>query len=248
MKRVILTATLSLLLTGICLGDQLDVGGAKYNGTFDAYDNSFHFTTGSGKKRTEKPARVKALSFEEPVEVTFKVLNDRKEYKALLKGYEYSNFLIEIEGKDVSVHSSVVLSMTPHQEKAPPPPRPPPPEKKPEVPETIEDSPPPTKPRSVEIPREARDSQRYPIPKVDTKSIASRDLSQEQRLTLESFVAAKAGYDAFMRSSSAMVAQLDSATGSKRAKLLAELRARKNNEQPLKDALLKAHQKLEGEL
>ena len=190
-----MSATLSLLLTGICLGDQLDVGGAKYNGTFDAYDTAFHFTTGSGKKRTEKPARVKALSLEEPIEVTFKVRNDRSEYKGMLKGYEFSNFLLEIEGKDVSVHSSVILSMTPHREEAPPPP-PPPPEKKPEVVEKIEHRPPPTKPRSVEIPREARDSQRYPIPKVNTESLASRDLSKEQRLALESFIAAKAGYDA----------------------------------------------------
>ena len=236
------------------MADQLDIGGVKYNGTFiDYHSGAFHFTTGSGKNLSETPTRVKMLILDKPVEVTLRVAHDREERRGLLKGYEFSQFAISLEGQDAKVHFSKILEVKPQASAQPPPasasdtadevPEAPP--EKPEVKEPVDK---PTSGRLSGIPREAGDGNRYPIPKVNMAELLRGDTSASQRKAIASFTKAKASYDAFMNESSSLVGTLGGTTGKQRAALLAKLRDRKNMEQPLKDALLTAHRTLESEL
>jgi hypothetical protein len=254
MKCIPIGVTLFLLLAIPGMADQLDIGGVKYNGTFVDYrEDAFHFITGSGKKRSESPSRVKMLILEKPAEVTLKVLHDREERRGLLKGYEFSEFTISIGGKDAKLHFNNVLEVKPQKTTPPPPapanitpePDPPPPVERPEKKEPLDE---PRPPKLLGIPREAGDGNRYPISKVNTAELLRGDTSASQRKAIASFTKAKASYDAFMNESSSLVGTLGGTTGKQRAALLAKLRDRKNKEQPLKDALLKAHRKLESEL
>ena len=85
---------------------------------------------------------------------------------------------------------------------------------------------------------------RYPIPEFDTDSLSGGDLSPAQQSSLESFKAAKKTFDAFVAESSALVAEMDKTTGVRRENLLNQLRQRKNDEQPLKKALINAYNAL----
>ena len=82
---------------------------------------------------------------------------------------------------------------------------------------------------------------RYPIPAVDLNSLAGADITPGQQAVIDEFVKAKKVFDDYFAESAAMVAAMDKATGTKREDYLNKLRQRKNDEQPLRKALLAAY-------
>lgn len=89
-----------------------------------------------------------------------------------------------------------------------------------------------------------KDGSKYPIPAIDVAALEAGELNENQKAVLERFKDAKAKYDEFFNKSSQLVAQMDKAQGGKREELLNELRARKNDEQPLKRAAVAAFKAL----
>jgi len=85
---------------------------------------------------------------------------------------------------------------------------------------------------------------RYPIPAVDLNSLAGADITPEQQTVIDEFTNAKKAFDEFAADSAALVAEMDKATGPKREEFLNQLRQRKNDEQPLRKALLAAYNAL----
>lgn len=86
-----------------------------------------------------------------------------------------------------------------------------------------------------------------PPPRVDIRALAAQpNLTDAQKKALHAYSQAQNAYDQFLTDSSAMVAQMNSVTGKKREALLNDLRSRKDAEQPVKNALLKAIEDLKA--
>jgi hypothetical protein len=81
---------------------------------------------------------------------------------------------------------------------------------------------------------------RYPVPQIDVDALAGPNPTPAQQKAVERFKTAKKAYDDFLLESSALVSQMDKATGAKREAILNDLRMRKNEEQPLKTELVDA--------
>lgn len=76
------------------------------------------------------------------------------------------------------------------------------------------------------------------LPPVDIATLRQRpDLTAAQSAAIDQYEGAFNRHSAFREESSALVTQMDNATGDQRMKLLATLRNRKNEEQPLLDTL-----------
>ena len=84
------------------------------------------------------------------------------------------------------------------------------------------------------------DGTRYPIPNVNLEALAGEDLTPAQQAVIDKFTEAKKTYDAFLDESTDLVHEMDRLTGAKREEIMNQLRARKNDEQPLKKALIAA--------
>jgi hypothetical protein len=81
--------------------------------------------------------------------------------------------------------------------------------------------------------RGERKGRRSELP-IDVDRLAARPgLTAQQSAALERYRAARGQYDAFLARSSAMVAEMDAATGVQRERLLDALRRRKAEEQPI---------------
>lgn len=70
------------------------------------------------------------------------------------------------------------------------------------------------------------------------------DLTGPQRSAIARYRSVRGRYDTFVSQSSALVAQMDAATGQRRLQLLNQLRQRKDQEQPLKQSLMAAEASL----
>ncbi len=77
-----------------------------------------------------------------------------------------------------------------------------------------------------------------------TRLLNHPDLNADQKAALEQYQAAKDKHRQFMEESSAMIARMDTLTGSERQALLNNLRLRKEEEQPLKRELEASQQAL----
>lgn len=94
--------------------------------------------------------------------------------------------------------------------------------------------------RSIElrwVPGNGRGREGRPKParQIDLVALEARDdLTAEQARVLRRYRAARTKYDAFVAQSSALVSEMDRATGKRREDLLDSLRRRKDAEQPLK--------------
>lgn len=71
--------------------------------------------------------------------------------------------------------------------------------------------------------------------KIDLSILEGKELSPTQSAIITSYKNAATKYKEFLTKNSAMVKEMDSATGTRREQLLNELRLRKNQEQPLKN-------------
>jgi hypothetical protein len=83
-----------------------------------------------------------------------------------------------------------------------------------------------------------------PIPAIDTTEFDEAAMSESQRSTLAKYKIARKRYDAFLSESTAMVREMDRASGQRREQLLTKLRIRKNQEQPIRLEMSGAHKSL----
>jgi hypothetical protein len=85
---------------------------------------------------------------------------------------------------------------------------------------------------------------KYPIPQVNVGDLEGGDLTPAQQAVIEKFKATKKIFDDFVAESSAMIDQMNKATGPNRVALLDTLRKRKGDEQPLRKELITAYKAL----
>ena len=75
---------------------------------------------------------------------------------------------------------------------------------------------------------------------IDFQGIEGADLTPAQETALAAYKAARGAYDKYVNESSAMVTAMDASAGKRREELLNDLRIRKQDEQPLRNALQQA--------
>ncbi len=217
MKPWIRTGTFWSGVVMVALGaDQLTVTGKTHEGSFQSYeDNRFHFMTVKGRFVKEHASRVVKLVLEHPKKASYRTADAAKEETALFKGYDKRKFIFATGGKDIIIQQAKMKTI-----------------------ELIMDE------GWAGAGGGEFGGNRYPIPQVDIQTLSRGPMTPAQRTALNQFNTAKAAYDEFVAKSSAMVAEMDRLTGAKREDLLNQLRIRKNEEQPLKNALLAAYKAL----
>lgn len=85
-------------------------------------------------------------------------------------------------------------------------------------------------------------------PALDVEALSSQDFSPDQQESLARYKAARQAYDQFVVTSTAMVNEMNKATGARRSDLFNQLRTRKYQEQPLKTELVNAQKALSAAL
>lgn len=200
-------AAVSLLCLAIAAGaDTLNMGTKSHEGTFEGFENGkFLFRTSEGREVKEPRTSVQKLTLTEPRKVSL-VRNTKADPVAMtLTGYESGKFAVKEGGKDATIPGMQVKAVTVEME------------------------------MMAGGGGGAVDDPPRPVPAVDISGLADReDLTPAQKGTLERYKAAREKYDAFLAESSALVTQMDKATGPKREELLNVLRRRKVEEQPVK--------------
>lgn len=84
-----------------------------------------------------------------------------------------------------------------------------------------------------------------PDPRINIKELEKRqDLSEEQKSAIDNYKNGKVQYDSFIESNGKLVQELDMAVGDRRSWILNELRSRKNQEAPIKQAYVIARNNL----
>ncbi len=202
----------------LATADTLNLGAKSYDGTFDGFeDGRFLFRTAEGREIKEPRSSVRKLNLTEPRQVALTRTSKREPDKLTMTGYENGKFAVKADGKESTIPGMQVRSIT------------------------------------VEMDFQAfgameqADTPR-PVQPIDISGLTARqDLTAEQTAVLKQYQAANGKYNAFLTESSALVEQMDKATGAKREALLNVLRRRKAEEQPVKrdleisrTALLKA--------
>jgi len=206
-----------LALASTAFSDQLVVSGQPKKGTFQGYESSkFQFMTAEGRFLKEPVARVAKLILDKPQRATYQATDGKPEETALLKGFDKRAFTFEKGGKDVTLPQNKVKAI-----------------------ELLGEEVPVVAGAGAEF-----IGGRYPIPRMDLDALAGGQLTPAQQATLAKFKDAKKAYDEFVGQSTAMVQDMDKQTGARRETLLNQLRMRKGEEQPLKNALIASYRSL----
>jgi hypothetical protein len=212
MRTFLAMAVVVALVTAAGAAGPLVGTGKTKEGTFRGYEKGrFLFASSKGKPMKEQAGRVMKLILGEPLKVTYQTADAAKPLEAQFKGYDKKTFTFA--GKEGKETSVPQLKM-----------------------KTIE--------LSFDMEGEEggdRGGGRYPIPDVNLESLAGTEATPAQQAAIDKFTAAKKRYDEFVNVSSGLVQEMDKATGVKREEFLNQLRARKNDEQPLRTALINAY-------
>jgi hypothetical protein len=208
------------LLIGVSAGlaDSVTVRGKTHKCELLKYESrKFTFKIPYSDPMELAPSSVKELKLDMPLPISLLVSGSREPEKATLHGFERSKFSFERDGKMEALSSLKVKSFT------------------------------------VERPKPAAGAfggnREIPGPRqfIDVSQLeANPDLPPNQQAALKEYVDVRDTYQAFLVESSRIVGEMDTATGNKRMKLLADLRARKNAEAQMLRQIDTAEAALQG--
>ena len=194
-----------------CRADTLTVGIKNISGTFEGFANdAFAFRSDTGETLSENRTNVRALELDAPVKVSFELARGGK-------GLESSTLAAYKGMKFIFKDGDKERSFFANQIK--------------EI-------------RVIRPPQagggHAQDGGAAIRPVDISKVENNPDLTDGQKAALARYKTARAAYDDFLRESSDLVAQMDRAQGADRTKIHNRLRLRKQEEQPIINALQSA--------
>ena len=194
--------------------DEMVVRNETHRGTFEAYErNSFMFLDSNNDMIKAPKGAVKKLTLNPACKVQVMRSMKKESEPYLLKGYKNMKITLSNGDGETTIFANNIKSMTADR---------------------------PSALLVAAVGADAAGGNKAPPP-IDTEPLEARaDLTDEQAQALADYKDARETYDAFVRESSRMVAEMDRMQGPRRTDLLAELRSRKNQEQPIKNALLSA--------
>ncbi len=189
--------------------DTLTIGIRNIQGTFEGFsDDAFVFRSDKGETLRENRTNVRSLQLDAPVKVAYEMARGGKgSQSALLKSYKGMRFVFKDGDKERTVFANHVKEIR------------------------------------VVRPPPAGGGGREPdgsafIQPVDISKVENNpDLTAGQKAAIERYRTARARYDNFFRESSELVARMDRAEGAERIRIHQELRVRKQEEQPIINAL-----------
>ncbi len=217
MKRAVLFLVFCAALSATAQADVLNTGSKTQTGTLEGYDGrSFLFRDETtGKVQAISRTSIKDLKLDTPRKAEVEIIGKAKPESMLMAGYAKGMFLFIRQGEKTTISGMNVKSLKlEYVSRFGGPSEP--------VPETVQLIP------DAEI----------------TRLLNHPDLNADQKAALEQYQAAKDKHRQFVAESSAMIAKMDTLTGSERQATLTKLRLRKEAEQPLKRELEASQQAL----
>jgi hypothetical protein len=215
--RLLYSIAITLLLASTTRADLLVAGKKEYKGTFQGFEkNRFMFATSDGDYLKKPRSTVKELAMDPPRKVVLTYKNKKTE-EVRLTGYRMSKFSHQ-EKKALEETTVSVMKL-----------------------------------KSVTVPYTSGGGGaagpsdgilRISISSLD-KVIGDTPLSETEAQALQQYKTAKKKYDVFRTESARLVKQMDGTTGGQREALLNQLRARKNEEQPILNELRTASQEFQ---
>lgn len=207
-RRFLSRLLLAAALTPCATADVLTVRSKEHPGRFVGFeDGQFLFLSEIGEATKYARTVVESLALDAPCEVRMVRASKTAPESALLHGYKQSKFTVELNGTRLDVPGMQVKRM--------------------EVGLAA-----PAGPfgaggaASADVPG--------PRPPADVSSLEKAgDLTPAQKGALDRYRRVRQEYEAFIAKSTALVAEMEKATGARRESLLDALRQRKNEEQPL---------------
>ncbi len=196
----------------VCAADVMVARGKRHSGTFRGYSkNMFQFRTTEDKTVHESRVRVTQLTLDRPLAVDVLRKGKNRHQRMELKKYQAMKFTFLERGRAKRIAAHDITEILVQQDSGPMGGQP-----------------------------VATDTSNTPT-LYDVEPIKSRtDLTAQQSQALTRYEAAKNQYEQFRRESSRLVSQMDRSTRANRAALLAQLRVRKEEEQPIKNKLRQA--------
>jgi hypothetical protein len=218
MRRYLTAGAVLLTCVMAVSADSVTVRGKTHQCKLEKYEGrKFTFKIPYSDPMELAPSSVKELKLDMPLPISLLVSGSREPEKATLHGFERSKFSFERNGKMEALSSLKVKSFT------------------------------------VERPKPAAGAfggnREIPGPRqfIDVSQLeANPDLPPNQQAALKKYVDVRDSYQAFLVESSRIVGEMDTATGNKRIKLLADLRARKNAEAQMLRQIDTAEAALQG--
>jgi hypothetical protein len=211
-----------LLVLGACYcaparADVLNIGSKTQNGILEGYDGrSFQFRDEkTGKVQAISRTSVKDLKLDKPRKAEVEVMGKKKTETMLMAGYAKGTFLFINQGEKTTISGMNVKNIKLEYVSQFGRPSDP-------VPESVQQ-----------------------ISDADINRLLGQpDLRDDQKAALKQYQEARNKHRQFVAESSAMVAKMDTLTGSERQATLNKLRLRKEAEQPLKRDLEASQQAL----
>jgi hypothetical protein len=105
LRRFMIPALACVLTPWIVSGDQLVVGGATHEGTFDVFSNgTIQFRSDKWKNYKEQPTRVTRLTVTASNQAKYLTSEKKEVQTAVFKGFEKLKFIFEKDGQAIMVH------------------------------------------------------------------------------------------------------------------------------------------------
>jgi hypothetical protein len=212
MHRILLSLLIVMLVAVHAMADTLTIGRKEHSGEFLGFKNNKFEFKADGKVMKENRTKVKKLELEKPVKVTYEKRGKKPVAGVMLLRYEKFKFVFK--EKDKEKEKAILGNSIKMVEKA------------------------------FDwggggggIPGMKRPTVLEPI---DFQGLDNAELTPEQQTALAAYKTARAAYDKYIDASSAMVAKMDASMGKSREEYMNDLRLRKQDEQPLKNALQRA--------
>ncbi len=215
LMRNVLFGMILLLSAAAACGDTITVNRKEHEGEFERFENGrFTFNIPFGETLEFPASSVSELKLDQPCSVSVESSAGSVADNLTLFRFWRAAFDFEHNGVKKSAYAMKVKRILVRKQKA----------------ETRQ-----TRPVSSDIafPREFAD-----ISKLEHRT----DLPSRQTAALKDYVVARDHYKAFFVESSRLVSAMDSATGDRRLEILTALRTRKNDEQPILQALDQAEE------
>jgi len=188
----------------VTAGDVIVKDSVKHDGSFTGYQNSkIVFVNAKGKTVKDHYSRISSITFQKPRSVWVKVKGKKNEEKAVCKGFQKSRFILELNGKPLSLTMDKIASISIAMDDA-----------------------------AGGMGGGAEETEAVDT-KALVQSLGGNKPNAAQETALAGYSAARGKYDAFAEKAASVTAEFNNATGAARAAVTDRLREMKHQEQEL---------------